>query len=702
MRSLRTALVVALVSAASARADRAYAADPPGSVRYTIAPGDTCAAISLRHYGDARLVDLIHSANANMGPPPHALKAGDVLVLPPKPSASATQPDARLTWKRNRVEVLAPEPREGKVDDPLYRGNRVGTKSNANADVTFRDETQVKLGENTLVVIFGDVRARATRLDAAETTLVTGSLRSRLSELAGKGPMSPRVATEGASVALQNGEAQVSVDDKKTTRVAVYKGATALRAQDKAVQVNDGYGSKADLGSPPTPPAPLPLAPLWAIPGRLVVTTKPTTDLEFVFTPAGGFPAAQQWHVQLARDPSFVDIVVDERVSLDVTRIESKNAPAGVYFARASALDADRFEGKWSTVAKVTVASLAERALPGRKSHISVSPGGVTCTVGGGTGGEALEVDRSAGQLVSCVTDTGERRSMTFARIPVGAVRASAELVGVVGRRGSLRVTLTDETGAPIENVALRAMPPPGMHLGPFSSTVSPGTYGAPVTLDPTARGGPLSLEIDGDAHADTDPVTIAPAPPPRSPFRVEVAGGGRFATVAGAEHGAIGIGAGARLAFPLKIGAALVGVDGSIDRLLSGAGKTETGSALSNVSGDIWAAQLVTGLRAAGPRARLAPYVVVGPQIAYVKTSAQLGGVASEGTRTTTAIFAAAGLDLRMGHDIAAFAEVTGRQTIRGESSGTAMDVSGVGLSLGVRYATGGSSASGGLGAAR
>jgi hypothetical protein len=275
--------------------------------------------------------------------------------------------------------------------------------------------------------------------------------------------------------------------------------------------------------------------------------------------------------------------------------------------------------------------------------------------------------------------------------MPLGAVRATADLVGVVQRRGTLRVTLKDENGAPIERVALQATPPAGMHVGPFASMTTPGTYAAAFTLDPAARGGAVSLDVDGEAHADTNPVTVAPAEPPRSSFGIEVAGAGRFVTVAGADHGALGFGAGARLAFPLKIGAALVGVDGSVDSILTAAGKAETGDALAHVRGEIWAGQIVIGFRAERPRARLVPYVLVGPQMIYARTNAEVGGLTSGGTSTTTAVSGAVGLDVRMGHDLAAFAEVSGRQTIRGEHSGAAIDVSGAGISLGFRYAISG-----------
>ncbi len=52
-----------------------------------------------------------------------------------------------------------------------------------------------------------------------------------------------------------------------------------------------------------------------------------------------------QWHIQFSRDEAFSDVTVDAKVSLSVTTIAAKELTAGLYFARVSAIDADKFEG---------------------------------------------------------------------------------------------------------------------------------------------------------------------------------------------------------------------------------------------------------------------------------------------------------------------------------------------------------------------
>jgi Tfp pilus assembly protein FimV len=168
--------LLALLAPAVFVASSAHAEPAAEAIDYTVKKGDNCTSIAGAFYGDVHRVDLVHQLNPTLGPPPHYLRVGQVLHLPPKPTPEAEGPDATLTRVRNNVEVLAPEARRGKPNDPLFQGNRVGTKEASAADVTFRDETQVRLGENTLVVILGDNRSRtlATPRPTAALFVETG------------------------------------------------------------------------------------------------------------------------------------------------------------------------------------------------------------------------------------------------------------------------------------------------------------------------------------------------------------------------------------------------------------------------------------------------------------------------------------------------------------------------------------------------
>jgi len=387
---LAVALVVALPGVALVHEARARADEP---VRHVVKAGDSCSSIAQHYYGDTRFVDLLHGANPELArkPPPHVLEEGMVLVIPPKP-APRTGPDAQLTAVQNQVDVLTPETKPGKANDPLFRGNRVSTQAASAADVTFRDETQVKLGERTLVIILGDARSAAARVGApaeTQTTLVTGNLRAFMAG-AQPSPSLPRgpaaVATDAAAVKIYDGEAQVSADAVKTTRLAVYRGSSAIDARGTRREVPRGFGSKAELGQQPTVPRPLPPAPVWTTPPSLVLLDRGAASIVGEYdVPSPASPASQagphvaSWHVQIARDGIFRDVAVDTTAPVGVRRLEAQPPGAGRYYIRVSSVDDDHFEGPYGVIARVLVVKAVETALPGARRRIEVEPPDAFC-----------------------------------------------------------------------------------------------------------------------------------------------------------------------------------------------------------------------------------------------------------------------------------------------------------------------------------
>lgn len=703
-RLLSALAVVGIVAYPSVvRADEAG-----GSTRYTVVAGDTCAAIATRHYGDPRLVDLIHSANLGMGPPPHALKAGAVLILPPKPVATPSAPDARLTWFRNHVEVRAPEPRPAKANDPLFRGDRVGTKESSNADVTFRDETQVRLSENTLIVILGDVNAKATKLTADETTLVTGALRSRMAELAG-GAAEKKIATGSGSIALKSGtEAQISVDAKNTTRLAVYKGTSTLTAQKKSVDVANGFGSKADQGRAPTPPRPLPLAP--AVRSRLgdatVTTAAEATDVTFELTPSPGSTASApppvQWHLQLARDAAFNDVLVDVQVPEAVRTIETKNATAGTYFARASAIDADAFEGKWSNLSSVglIVVGLAPAERGARETRIaSVSPDGATCT-------PAL-IDRRRATSLSCsmvVADPSRSDaaksvgSMALEALPIRATHAMVTMATRDGGGGRAVVRLLDEANQPVaeafaltatlKNAAIARL----VRVTPVRER--PGEYELGfVAIDNAGGATAMDLHLDDGVggHRDVptsnplmfEPLKIAG---PRTSIDVDVAG--RISAIQATQSGAMGIGADGLVALPSSTPKRwwLGELGLSADRILVAKGDLTTGRDIARARGTVFGAHAFIGARYRAT-SLLTPYVLAGPEIVTTDTRVRQSGVRADGSSVALGVGGGLGLELRTTSRSAVFVELGGRWLADLTTEGSVINTSGGTLTIGHRF---------------
>lgn len=334
----------------------AESSPPPGVVLedYVVETGDTCVKIAREIFGDSRRVVDIHTYN-DLGDSPHRLRPGMVLRLPRAKASS--DPDARITFVRNQVEAYKPEPKPATVNETLFRGHKVGTKERASAELLFADTSRIQLGEQTLIVILEGRASGARTAFGAETTLVTGALRSRLAELAGASPAKPTVVrTEAAELNLGPGEAQVQVDEKKTTRLAVYKGRSHARAKRKTVEVPEGFGNRTDAGQPPGEPKPLPPAPTWIAAPPAELSVADTGTLTAKYGPGtGAGPAAEVWHVQIAQDENFLDLLVDVRVPARITALEAKGLAPGAYLARVSAIDADSFEGPWGAVATTKV-----------------------------------------------------------------------------------------------------------------------------------------------------------------------------------------------------------------------------------------------------------------------------------------------------------------------------------------------------------
>ena len=377
MRRVPLLVIAATLAAFEARAD-----DP---TRHVVKAGDSCSSVAQRYYGDARFVDLLHAANAELArtPPPHVLREGTILIIPPKPPP-VTGPDAQLTTVKNQVEVLTPETKPGKPNDPLFRGNRVSTQAASAADVTFRDETQVKLGERTLVIILGDARSAASRVTPpAQTTLVTGNLRAFMA--GAKKDTSATVTTDAANVKVYDGEAQVSADPQQTTRLAVYGGSSTIDARGATREVARGFGSKAELGKQPTFPRPLPPAPLWSTAPPLVLLETGAASIVGEYEAPPSDAKVAEWHVQIARDGIFRDVAVDTRVPGAVRRLEAQPPGAARYYIRVSAIDDDHFEGPFSRIARVMVVKPIVTVIPHSRRRLEIEPPDAFCVrVGNG------------------------------------------------------------------------------------------------------------------------------------------------------------------------------------------------------------------------------------------------------------------------------------------------------------------------------
>lgn len=491
---------------------------------YVVLPGDTCESVSAKFWGSPYRYDKLHALNPKMGPMPHKLVPGTVLVV------DRPGPDARVTGIHNKVEAATPGAHQAFTNEPLSRGNTVSTESRSHAEVTFRDATRVQLGEQTLVVILGDASTKsAVRSSAGDTTLVNGSLRAHLGEFSEKKSV---IATPGARIDLGKGEAKVSVDEEKSTRLAVYTGTSALSSAGKTVAVKEGFGSKAKLNTPPTPPRPLPDAPGWSTAPPRTLLGLDTAGLKARYASPGDGkgPAVDRWHVQLARDERFNDLVVDATVPADVIELEAKELTAGTYYVRVSGIDADKFEGRFGPTQTVHVmtAKIAP-AEAGKRAAID-PPKGAFCSLDGGPFVEAsapLELAPARAHELSCAEKAdGEGASKVTVGEelagPVAIVATPATTTSGPGTR-TVTVTLRDAAGAPVSGATIEATATDGATVDPPKETATKGTYATAVHVPAGVRTTRVTLKVAGGGAQE---VTVEGEPPPKPPEKKDAIGG--------------------------------------------------------------------------------------------------------------------------------------------------------------------------------
>ncbi len=446
-------------------ATTASAQQAPKLVAYKVEKEIGCAELAQKLWGDRNKYDFIHANNTWLGPQPHMLKVGTVLMVPPPTVGVAETPDAHLDIVRNQVAVEAPDARPGRPNDPLFRGNRVGTRESSLAEVGFRDDTKLWLGERSLVIILGDTRSKVGQGD--EATLVTGGLRAFVSTTTTR-PLS--IGSGAASAVVGEGEVQVTIDATKTTRLAQYTGSGELSNVGKTTKLNAGFGSKAIDKTPPSPPKPLPPAPTWSRALSPLYASAQPVDVSAEYTePQGAGDPIAQFHVQLAKDAAFTDLITDTRVPSTIVRLDAKGLTVGSYFARVSAIDNDEFEGPYGVPTSAEVVAIEADEQP-HSARLPIPLNRFTCRIDGGPWTlvtAPLRVSRTRAHKVECSTQPSGADPNTFdlAADKLGAKVNDAKLMPHGDGAATLTFKLTDASNVPVADAALVMKPPAGVEM---------------------------------------------------------------------------------------------------------------------------------------------------------------------------------------------------------------------------------------------
>ncbi|MEQ8273544.1 MAG: OmpA family protein [Deltaproteobacteria bacterium] len=193
-----------------------------------------------------------------------------------------TSPPAWVSWVHREVQAREPSGvdwRAAALNMPLDEMFRVRTLPESAGEVTFRTMDRLRLGEESLVVIYrGRAASDVERHRLEDVVLEEGTL---LAALANEDhPVAIR--SPAATIDVASKSTRIGYDAlKKSNTVSVYRGKSRVSARGKSVDVNRGFGTRVKVGEAPEEPTRLPDAPKWAKSGAIVTLTPSQEELRW-------------------------------------------------------------------------------------------------------------------------------------------------------------------------------------------------------------------------------------------------------------------------------------------------------------------------------------------------------------------------------------------------------------------------------------
>ena len=491
--SLTTSWATLAATSSVARADHPY----------TVTAGDDCISIATKQLGSRAGIPALHKANPQLGAMPHKLKAGQVLTIPDLKTPS----DAKLSATRGAVKVREPANpswNNGQRGMELFRAWRVNTQTQASAEITFRNNSQIDMREDTVVIIYG-AEATKTRIDSAAVQLESGALRARLGELSGR-KTSTSVVTPSSGVTGFGAEFLIAVNLAGMSIIANHGQApVAVRsvnakklATGKPVVVAQNMGTRVEVGKPPEKPRPLPATPIWSTPAGILLGN-PTATVRGQWTAVA---RAAKYRIELA-DSNQRDQVTILEIPSTATAFEMPNLAAGNYSVRIAAIDADGLESKASAPLQTTVEVVAAPwQMTNGQAVLAIGstltpPGGRTCQLDQQTIVDHVTIATAGPHTLQCGAS-----KLAFATAPVTvALRPSSGLVA--GQPGELVFEVTGRIEGALTVAASDAS------IQVLDQTPKGNAVTAHVTASASAA---VSVYANGVVVA-TVPVTVAAAP---------------------------------------------------------------------------------------------------------------------------------------------------------------------------------------------
>lgn len=242
----------------------------------------------------------------------------------------------------------------------LIESEMVRTLSSSLAEITFHDESRIRLNENSQAVIQRMREDLLAKKKESSVSLVTGNAFALLAGNQKKKNFD--FVIPGVTTKVNSKNFWVQKDDQ-TTKVANFEGQIELTAQGTTVVVGENQGSLVKSNQKPSVPTSLlPSPPLTAPENNATLF-----DRQINFKWSGVAGAINYW-LEVSRDKSFTN------VTLNATAIKSNAFTAGLpgngsYYWRVAAVDVNGFPSRFSergffNIAKDTTAPFLQLTAP--------------------------------------------------------------------------------------------------------------------------------------------------------------------------------------------------------------------------------------------------------------------------------------------------------------------------------------------------
>jgi hypothetical protein len=302
---------------------------------YRARSGDNLYTLAQRHL--IRVNDFVKVQRINHIADPYRIPVGRSIKIP-RQLLRYTRLVAKIVAYRGNVHVRSRNGlRPASIGGTVHEGDLIVTSADAFVSLGLPDDSIISLPSQSQVTI---KRLRKISLTGAVEKLFAveqGRVRAVVTPII-RSEDDFRISTPVAVAAVRGTEFRVAYqpgNGRSATEVLEGKVDVAAGGSPKIQQVAPGFGSIASAAGVGTP-VPLLPAPSLLRPGRV-------QDEDRLSFQVGSLKDAKSYHVQIAQDAGFVD-VVSETIA---NGTESSLSPIadGTWFVRLSAIDADGLEG---------------------------------------------------------------------------------------------------------------------------------------------------------------------------------------------------------------------------------------------------------------------------------------------------------------------------------------------------------------------